>query len=231
MLLSTAVATSVAKARWFTGAWLTVPSLLVHALSKLEARLTSSDSGPDDGVASPLPFAGIPLLHLLNLNGVARSAARGVRLAMENKMTRRWLYAPMMLTLLLACATERKPDLIVELTDTAIDLPSGYGRVEGLIKANGRAVAATQVQLMTVGLNDAVLAKTDKDGRFTIAEAPAGKNSALIVILRCKQRAFPAEVANNDCSKHTVLRRFDVLPGKLSRLTLNVECSLCDGVF
>ena len=48
---------------------------------KQKARLTSNDSGPDHGVASPLPFVGNPLLHLLNLNSVARSAARGVRRA------------------------------------------------------------------------------------------------------------------------------------------------------
>ena len=42
-------------------------------------RLTSNDSGPDHGVASPMPFGAVPLLHLLNLNSVARSAARGVR--------------------------------------------------------------------------------------------------------------------------------------------------------
>jgi hypothetical protein len=40
--------------------------------------LTSSVTGPDDGVASPLPFGGVPLLHLLKLNSVARSGARGV---------------------------------------------------------------------------------------------------------------------------------------------------------
>ena len=79
MLLSTAVDSSLATARWFSGTWLTVLSLLAHDLSKLEARLTSSDTGPDDGVASPLPFGGFPLLHLHNLNLVARSGARGVR--------------------------------------------------------------------------------------------------------------------------------------------------------
>jgi hypothetical protein len=40
--------------------------------------LTSSDTGPDDGVASPRLFGGVPLLHLFNLNSVARSGARGV---------------------------------------------------------------------------------------------------------------------------------------------------------
>ena len=40
--------------------------------------LTSNGTGPDDGVASPVPFGGVPLHHLLNLNSVARSAARGV---------------------------------------------------------------------------------------------------------------------------------------------------------
>ena len=45
---------------------------------KQKARLTSNDSGPVHGVASPLPFVGVPLLHLLNVNSVARSAARGV---------------------------------------------------------------------------------------------------------------------------------------------------------
>ena len=54
-------------------------SLLMIGLSKLEARLTSNGSGPDQGVASPVPSVGFPLLHLLNLNHVARSAARGVR--------------------------------------------------------------------------------------------------------------------------------------------------------
>ena len=48
---------------------------------KQKARLTSNDSGPDDGVASPLPSEGVPLLQSLNLNPVARSAARGVRRA------------------------------------------------------------------------------------------------------------------------------------------------------
>ena len=42
-------------------------------------RLTSSVTGPDDGVASPRLFGGSPLLHSLNLNSVARSGARGVR--------------------------------------------------------------------------------------------------------------------------------------------------------
>ncbi len=41
--------------------------------------LTSSVTGPADGVASPLPFGGNPLLFLLNLNSVARPGARGVR--------------------------------------------------------------------------------------------------------------------------------------------------------
>jgi hypothetical protein len=48
---------------------------------KQKARLTSYVTGPDDGVASPLPFGGVPLLRWLNLNPVARSGARGVRLA------------------------------------------------------------------------------------------------------------------------------------------------------
>jgi hypothetical protein len=41
--------------------------------------LTSSDTGPDDGGASRLPFEGVPLRHSLNLNSAARSGARGVR--------------------------------------------------------------------------------------------------------------------------------------------------------
>ena len=41
--------------------------------------LTSSGTGPDDGVASPLAFKGYPFLHLRNLNLLARSGARGVR--------------------------------------------------------------------------------------------------------------------------------------------------------
>ena len=45
---------------------------------KQKARLTSKDSGPDHGVASPMLFVGNPLPHLLNLNRVARSAARRV---------------------------------------------------------------------------------------------------------------------------------------------------------
>ncbi len=81
MLLSTAVDSSFAIARWFSCAWLTVLSLLVHELSKLEARLTSSVTGPDDGVATPMSFVGVPMHHLLNLNSVARSGARGVRRA------------------------------------------------------------------------------------------------------------------------------------------------------
>ena len=44
-------------------------------------QLTSNGSGPDHGVASPMLFVGNPLPHLLNLNRVARSAARGVRRA------------------------------------------------------------------------------------------------------------------------------------------------------
>ena len=42
-------------------------------------HLTSSDTGPDGGVASPRLFVGVPLHHLLSLNSVARSGARGVR--------------------------------------------------------------------------------------------------------------------------------------------------------
>jgi hypothetical protein len=42
-------------------------------------HLTSSVTGPDDGVASPMPFGGYPLRHLLNLNSIARPGARGVR--------------------------------------------------------------------------------------------------------------------------------------------------------
>ena len=30
---------------------------------KQKARLTSNGNGPDHGVASPMPFAGVPLLH------------------------------------------------------------------------------------------------------------------------------------------------------------------------
>jgi hypothetical protein len=41
--------------------------------------LTSSDTGPDDGVASLMPFEGVPLLHSLNFSRSARSGARGVR--------------------------------------------------------------------------------------------------------------------------------------------------------
>jgi hypothetical protein len=45
---------------------------------KAKWRPTSSVTGPDDGVASPMPFGGFPMLHLLNSNSVARSGARGV---------------------------------------------------------------------------------------------------------------------------------------------------------
>jgi hypothetical protein len=48
---------------------------------KIRHCLTSNGSGPDHGVASPMLFGGYPLHHLLNLNSVARSAARGVRRA------------------------------------------------------------------------------------------------------------------------------------------------------
>ena len=44
----------------------------------IKKHLTSYGSGPDDGVASPMLYGGYPLLHLLSLNSVARSAARGV---------------------------------------------------------------------------------------------------------------------------------------------------------
>jgi hypothetical protein len=40
--------------------------------------LTSYVIGPDDGVASPLPLAGLPPPPLLDLIPVARSGARGV---------------------------------------------------------------------------------------------------------------------------------------------------------
>jgi hypothetical protein len=46
----------------------------------MKAHLTSSDTGPADGVASPMPFEGVPLPHSLNFNCSARSGARGVRL-------------------------------------------------------------------------------------------------------------------------------------------------------
>jgi hypothetical protein len=48
--------------------------------------LTSSDTGPDDGVASPMPFEGVPLLHSLNLNPLARSGARGVRCSLKESL-------------------------------------------------------------------------------------------------------------------------------------------------
>ncbi len=44
-------------------------------------HLTSSVTGPDDGVASLLLFGGVPLHHSLNLNLLARPGARGVRLS------------------------------------------------------------------------------------------------------------------------------------------------------
>jgi hypothetical protein len=44
----------------------------------MKDHLTSSDTGPADGVASPLPFEGSPMLHLLRMKSVARSGARGV---------------------------------------------------------------------------------------------------------------------------------------------------------
>ncbi len=64
-------------------------------------HLTSYGSGPDHGVASPLPFGGVPLPHLLNLNRVARSAARGVR------QTMRRIHTSIVLgmTVLIGCAT------------------------------------------------------------------------------------------------------------------------------
>jgi hypothetical protein len=81
MLLSTAAEISVAIARWFTCACQLHPPPVAHDLSKLEARLTSSATGPDDGVASPMLFEGIPMLLWLNLKSVARPGARGVRRA------------------------------------------------------------------------------------------------------------------------------------------------------
>jgi hypothetical protein len=47
-------------------------------VTKDKGHLTSSVTGPDDGVASPLVFVGVPLLHLLNFNRPARPGARGV---------------------------------------------------------------------------------------------------------------------------------------------------------
>jgi hypothetical protein len=47
-------------------------------------QLTSSVTGPDDGVATPMPFGGSPMLHLLNFSRSARSGARGVRHQDEN---------------------------------------------------------------------------------------------------------------------------------------------------
>jgi hypothetical protein len=46
---------------------------------QMTRSLTSSVTGPADGVALPMPFGGYSLRHLLNLNSVARSGARGVR--------------------------------------------------------------------------------------------------------------------------------------------------------
>jgi len=48
---------------------------------KNKHHLTSYGSGPDGGVAAPMPFEGVPLLHSLKFNRFARSAARGVRQA------------------------------------------------------------------------------------------------------------------------------------------------------
>ena len=47
-------------------------------VKRIERCLTSSGTGPDDGVASPGLFVGVPLLRSLNLDSVARSVARGV---------------------------------------------------------------------------------------------------------------------------------------------------------
>jgi hypothetical protein len=62
--------------------WINSSLALLYMQSVLpvkKAPLTSSDTGPDDGVASALPFGGYPLRQLLYLNSVARSGARGVR--------------------------------------------------------------------------------------------------------------------------------------------------------
>jgi hypothetical protein len=56
-------------------------------MKKLKPHLTSSVTGPDCGVASPRLFVGVPLLHWLGLNSVARPGARGVRRAEGYKDT------------------------------------------------------------------------------------------------------------------------------------------------
>ncbi len=69
--------------------------------------LTSSVTGPDDGVASPRLFVGVPLLHWLNLNSVARPGARGVGL-LERLAMRYFCYLIGLgaLVLLAACASK-----------------------------------------------------------------------------------------------------------------------------
>jgi hypothetical protein len=146
-------------------------------------------------------------------------------------MYRRLLGVLPLVLLLLACSTEKKPDLSVLSNDTVVDLPDGYGRVEGQIKANGRVVARTRVQMAVEGSNNAIAVETDSNGFFAFPKVPEGKNIALVMTLRCRQYVFPAEAANSDCSKHTILRRIDVLPGRLTRIALNVDCALCDGPY
>ena len=51
------------------------------------ASLTSNGTGPDDGVASPMPFAGVPLLHLLSLKSVARSGARSLSIPLRQVLS------------------------------------------------------------------------------------------------------------------------------------------------
>jgi hypothetical protein len=51
--------------------------------------LTSSVTGPDDGIASPMLLGGDPLPNLLDLNSVARPGARGVRLLLGRPGPRR----------------------------------------------------------------------------------------------------------------------------------------------
>jgi hypothetical protein len=71
----------------------------------MECPLTSSDTGPGDGVASPLPFGGYPLRHSLNLNSVARSGARGVRAQKRGSKTMRAKKSWIALICILACGT------------------------------------------------------------------------------------------------------------------------------
>jgi hypothetical protein len=92
----------------------------------LKPRLTSSVTGPDDGVASPRPFVGVPLLHPFILNSVARSGARGVRGPQTKHCLFVWMFAIILLQISCCPAKPTRGTALPDATEPNLVAMSPY---------------------------------------------------------------------------------------------------------